>query len=60
MRSNPEPRDSASAAVDALLIQAINSGASTPMAARDWERIRIDGLKLAQIKRESSSPQKND
>jgi antitoxin ParD1/3/4 len=34
-------------AVDARLLQAIDSGESTPMTRQDWRRIRAEGLKQA-------------
>ncbi len=40
-----EQEQAARAAVDARLIQAIDSGKSTPMTANDWKRIRTEGLK---------------
>jgi antitoxin ParD1/3/4 len=35
------------AGIDANLIEAIESGESTPMTRKDWRRIRSQGLKLA-------------
>jgi antitoxin ParD1/3/4 len=35
------------AAIDSRLIQAIESGESTPMTAKDWKRIRSEGSKRA-------------
>ena len=43
--------DAARAVIDAKLTEAINSGESTPMTRRDWERIRNEGLKLARSRR---------
>jgi antitoxin ParD1/3/4 len=37
--------------VDALLVQAIDSGESTPMTAGDWERIRTAGRRRFQARR---------
>ena len=39
------------AAVDARLLQAIDSGKSTPMTADDWQRIRKEGLKRSRGRR---------
>jgi antitoxin ParD1/3/4 len=33
--------------IDAHLMEAIKSGASTPMTRKDWRRIRSEGLKLS-------------
>jgi antitoxin ParD1/3/4 len=44
----------AHATVESKLIAAINSGRSTPMTKKDWEKIKRDGLKklrTAQSKR---------
>jgi antitoxin ParD1/3/4 len=35
------------ARIDSHLIEAIESGESTPMTRKDWRRIRSQGLKLA-------------
>ncbi len=43
--------DAARAAVDVRLTDAINSGESTPMTRRDWDRIRAEGLKRARGRR---------
>jgi len=43
------------AVVDARLVQAIDSGESTPMTAKDWKRIRTEGLKRVQSTRKSQS-----
>ena len=37
--------------IDALLIEAINSGESTPMTGKDWERIRAGGRRRFQARR---------
>ena len=42
-----EQEQAARAAIDARLLQAIESGEATPMSATDWKRIRNEGLKLA-------------
>jgi antitoxin ParD1/3/4 len=39
------------ATIDSRLIQAIESGESTPMAAKDWQRIRTEGQKRARSRR---------
>jgi antitoxin ParD1/3/4 len=39
------------AAVDARLLEAIDSGKSTPMTSKDWDRIRTEGLKRARTRR---------
>ncbi len=36
--------------VDAQLIQAAESGESTPMTAKDWQRIRAEGRKRARTR----------
>jgi antitoxin ParD1/3/4 len=46
-----EQEQSLRAAIDARLIQAIASGESTPMTAKDWQRIRTEGRKLARTRR---------
>ncbi len=43
-----EQEQAARAAVDARLVEAIDSGESTPMTAKDWKRIRTEGRKRAQ------------
>lgn len=48
-----EQEQAARAAVDARLIQAIDSGESTPMTAKDWKRIRTEGLKRVAVSRTS-------
>ena len=42
-----EQERAARARVDDHLTDAINSGESTPMTRRDWDRIRREGLKRA-------------
>jgi antitoxin ParD1/3/4 len=42
-----EQENSLQAAIDARLVQAIESGESTPMTATDWQRIRTEGRKRA-------------
>jgi antitoxin ParD1/3/4 len=42
-----EQEQAVRAAVDARLIEAIDSGKSTPMTSKDWKRIRTEGLKRA-------------
>jgi antitoxin ParD1/3/4 len=37
--------------IDAHLIEAIESGASTPMTRKDWRKIRSEGAKLARRRR---------
>jgi antitoxin ParD1/3/4 len=46
-----EQEQAARAAIDARLVQAIESGNSTPMTAKDWKRIRSEGLKQARTRR---------
>jgi antitoxin ParD1/3/4 len=46
-----EQEQAARAAIDARLVQAIESGDSTPMTAKDWKRIRSEGLKQARTRR---------
>jgi antitoxin ParD1/3/4 len=46
-----EQEQSLRAAIDARLIQAIESGESTPMTAKDWQRIRSDGRKRVRSRR---------
>ncbi|MEX2091446.1 MAG: type II toxin-antitoxin system ParD family antitoxin [Pirellulales bacterium] len=53
-----EQEQAARAAVDARLLQAIDSGESTPMTATDWKRIRTEGLERAQSIRNSQPPRK--
>ncbi len=50
-----EQEQAARAAADARLIEAIDSGESTPMTAKDWQRIRTEGLKRAQSSGKSPS-----
>ena len=38
-------------AIDSRLVQAIESGESTPMTAKDWKRIRTEGLRRARSRR---------
>jgi hypothetical protein len=57
--TNKSPREveraeqecSARGAVDEHLLAAIASGESTPMTEKDWNRIRTEGLRLAQNRR---------
>jgi antitoxin ParD1/3/4 len=37
--------------IDAQLVQAIDSGESTPMTAKNWQRIRSEGRKRARSSR---------
>jgi len=46
-----EQEQAARAAIDARLVQAIESGESTPMSAKDWTRIRTAGLKRVRGRR---------
>ncbi len=46
-----EQEQAVRAAIDARLVQAIESGESTPMTAKDWKRIRTAGLKRARSRR---------
>jgi antitoxin ParD1/3/4 len=46
-----EQEQATRAAIDARLVQAIESGDSTPMTAKDWKRIRSEGLKQARTRR---------
>jgi antitoxin ParD1/3/4 len=46
-----EQEQAVRAAIDERLIQAIDSGESTPMTAKDWTRIRTEGLKRARTRR---------
>jgi antitoxin ParD1/3/4 len=46
-----EQEQAARAAVDTRLVQAIESGESTPMTAKDWKRIRTEGMKRARTRR---------
>jgi antitoxin ParD1/3/4 len=46
-----EQEQTARAAIDERLVQAINSGESAPMTAKDWKRIRKEGLKRARSRR---------
>ena len=46
-----EQEQSLRAAVDAKLVLAIESGESTPMTAKDWQRIRNEGRKQARRRR---------
>ena len=46
-----EQEQAVRAAIDSKLVQAIQSGESTPMTAKDWKRIRTEGLKLARSRR---------
>lgn len=46
-----EQEQAARAAIDARLVQAIESGESTPMTAIDWKRVRTEGLKRARNRR---------
>jgi antitoxin ParD1/3/4 len=38
-------------AIDARLVQAIESGESTPMTAKDWKHVRTEGLKRVRGRR---------
>jgi antitoxin ParD1/3/4 len=42
-----EQEQAVRAAVDSRLLQAIDSGEATPMTAKDWKRIRTEGMKRA-------------
>jgi antitoxin ParD1/3/4 len=42
-----EQEQAVRAAIDVRLVQAIASGKSTPMSAKDWNRLRAEGLKNA-------------
>jgi antitoxin ParD1/3/4 len=42
-----EQEQGSRAVIDARLVQAIESGESTPMTAKDWKRIRSEGAKRA-------------
>lgn len=53
-----EQQQAARAAIDAQLIEAIDSGESTPMTAQDWKRIRAAGLKRAQSARKTPNRRK--
>jgi antitoxin ParD1/3/4 len=53
-----EQEQAARAAVDARLIQALDSGASRPMTANDWKQIRSEGRKRAQSARKTPSRRK--
>jgi antitoxin ParD1/3/4 len=44
-------REEARARIDDRLLAATQSGESTPLTRQDWDRIRIQGLKLAHAKR---------
>ena len=46
-----EQEQAVRAAVDARLLQAIESGEPTPMTAQDWKRIRTEGLKRTRSRR---------
>jgi antitoxin ParD1/3/4 len=46
-----EQEQAARAAIDERIVQAIDSGESTPMTAKDWKRIRTEGLKRARSRR---------
>jgi antitoxin ParD1/3/4 len=46
-----EQEQEARARIEAKLTEAINNGASTPMLAQDWDRIRAAGLKRARSRR---------
>ncbi len=39
------------AAIDDRLVQAIESGEATPMTAKDWKRVRTEGLKRARTRK---------
>jgi antitoxin ParD1/3/4 len=39
------------AAIDSRLIEALESGESTPMTAKDWKRIRSEGAKRARSRK---------
>jgi hypothetical protein len=42
-----EQEQAVRAAIDSRLIDALESGESTPMTAKDWKRIRSEGAKRA-------------
>ena len=46
-----EQEQAARAAIDQRLLQAIESGESTPMTSKDWSRIRAEGSKRARARR---------
>ena len=48
-----EQAQEARARIDALLLKAIDSGASTPMTAKDWDRIRAAGRRRFQARRKN-------
>ena len=54
-----EQEQAARVAVDARLLQAIESGESTPMTAQDWKRICTEGIKRAKSARNSPSARKS-
>jgi antitoxin ParD1/3/4 len=41
----------AKATIESKLLAAIDSGEATPMTARDWKRIKAEGLKRVKAKR---------
>ena len=45
--------------IDALLLEAMNSGPGTPMTEQDWKKIEIEGLaRLAEEEKHAGKPQK--
>lgn len=42
--------------LEALVLEGLNSGPSTPMTRKDWERIRKEGLARAKARRRKKSP----
>ena len=46
-----EQEQEAVARIDGRLLAAMQSGESTPLNQKDWERIRTEGLKLARARR---------
>jgi len=41
-----QARENARASVDKQLLEGLNSGPSTRMTRKDWQRIRAEGMKL--------------
>jgi antitoxin ParD1/3/4 len=46
-----EQEQAARTTIDARLVQALESGKSTPMTAKDWKRIRTEGMKSTRSRR---------
>ena len=53
-----EQEQAGRARVDARLVAALESGESTPMTARDWQRIRAEGLRCAEVNNKTGSSSK--